>query len=319
MNLGSLIEASTKELGLRFILIGILPSTVLFLLILALFWSGAPAEAPNFSLFLKKITGLEAKESVLLIIAILVFSLILQPLQLSFVRMLEGYWGGSRLGEALSKKGIALHKRRRQKLEAATRTSQDETTITQTERSHMAMATSRLLRFYPAEKRLLPTAFGNILRAAEDRAGKRYGLDAVLIWSRLYLLLPENLKSILADQRNQIDLAVRFCFVFLLTTVISTIFLFKHCWWLFVPASTLLLAWLSYRSAIAAALAYGEGIQAAFDLHRFDLLKALHLPLPSDIVSEKEINSKLSDFLRQDISVNFKYEHCFDEARNKNK
>ena len=40
MSLGSLIETATVDLGLRFNLLGILPSTILFLFILSLYWSG---------------------------------------------------------------------------------------------------------------------------------------------------------------------------------------------------------------------------------------------------------------------------------------
>ena len=40
-------------------------------------------------------------------------------------------------------------------------------------------------------------------------------------------------------------------------------------------------------------------MEAAFDLHRFDLLTALHLPLPADLTGEVATNQELSRFLRQ--------------------
>ena len=61
---------------------------------------------------------------------------------------------------------------------------------------------------------------------------------------------------------------------------------------------TLGLSWLSYRAAISAGLAYGESIQAAYHLHRFDMLNALHLPLPSDRIEEIRLNRELSNFLK---------------------
>jgi hypothetical protein len=45
-------------------------------------------------------------------------------------------------------------------------------------------------------------------------------------------------------------------------------------------------ALLSYRAALAAAAAYCQALEAAFDLHRFDLLTALHLPLPANLIGE---------------------------------
>jgi hypothetical protein len=81
--------------------------------------------------------------------------------------------------------------------------------------------------------------------------------------------------------------------------VISVAFLVGYGWWLTVAAGTFALAMLSYWAALSAATAYGQAIEAAFDLHRFDLLNALHLPLPADLIGEVQANQQLSQFLRQ--------------------
>ena len=47
-------------------------------------------------------------------------------------------------------------------------------------------------------------------------------------------------------------------------------------------AGGIILAFISYRAAVAQAENYGENIRAAIDLYRFDLLKALHQPLPKN-------------------------------------
>lgn len=306
MNLTSLVESSTKELGLRFNLIGLLPSTFLFLFVMALYWSGAPATAPNLQQVYERIKDLGAKESIIIVIALLVFSLVVHPLQLSLVKMLEGYWSGVFPFTILSRLGKDWHRSRRLKLETLSQIT-DEPTVGE---AALAKTAGRKLRSsYPSEERILPTLLGNVMRAAEDFPDKRYGLDAVVFWPRLYPLLPESMAGILADQRNQLDLAARFCATFLFAAAISIAFLYRQGWWLIVPAITLLLAWLSYRAAVAAALAYGIGLQTAFDLYRFDLLKALHLALPVDRATEKQSNRALSDFIRQGKPVNFLYEH----------
>lgn len=163
-------------------------------------------------------------------------------------------------------------------------------------------------RSYP-KGQLLPTTLGNVLRAAEESAGAPCGLDAIAIWPRLYMILPERTAAMVDDQRNQLDIAARFCVIFGVATVVSAGLLYRHGWWLMVPVATFALAWMSYRGAITSARDYGLGIRTAIDLHRFDLLRALHLPLPKDREAEKQANAILSEFLRQGRPVNFDYDH----------
>jgi hypothetical protein len=136
-----------------------------------------------------------------------------------------------------------------------------------------------------------------------------------------------------STQRNQLDVAVRFCvilallgvsylFAAALHTVGSIAILegstYVHAvlqtWWLYVIAiGLLILSWLSYQGAIATAEAYGVGMETAFDLHRFRLLAALHLPLPFTRHAETTANEQLSEFL-QDAEPfgdepDFRYEH----------
>jgi hypothetical protein len=155
----------------------------------------------------------------------------------------------------------------------------------------------------------MPTGLGNALRAAEDRAGRRYGLDTVAVWPRLYPVLGERVLAIVDDQRTQLDVAVRFCVVLLVAAVVSLALLVTQGWLLLVPAATFVLAWLAYKGSVGAAVAYGEGLETAFDLHRFDLLRALHLPLPADSEQERAQNAQVTAFLAQGTRAAFAYVH----------
>jgi hypothetical protein len=155
------------------------------------------------------------------------------------------------------------------------------------------------LAAYPAEDRLLPTRLGNTLRAAEDEAGQRYGLATVTMWPRLYPYLTERFAQVVDDARNQLDLTVRLCAVLALASLISAVLLVAHGPWLVVPAVTGLLAWVAYRAAVRSAANYGETLQQAFDLHRFDMLRGLHYPLPTNPVEEWAFNQRLSQFFAQ--------------------
>jgi len=306
MKFDSLIADSFKTFGARFTLVGLLPSGLLCLFVLALIWSGAPERSPDLARVVQRATNLSPMEIAALAVSVLLLALVLQPLQLSLVRILEGYWGDSWLADKMSVAFIHLQCRRRRKLVAAT---QALIQADRDQKRRMATAAWLLHRNYPPEDKLLPTRLGNVLRSAEDRASRRYGLDSVVVWPRLYPLISEKLATILSDQRNALDLSARGCVMFLLAAVAGTVLLFRHGAWLTVPGSALVLAWLSYRSAIGAAVAYGESIETAFDLYRFNLLKTLHFPFPTDHETERAANRQLSDFLRQGIPVNFAYVH----------
>ena len=128
------------------------------------------------------------------------------------------------------------------------------------------------LRLLPPREHVMPTQLGNALRAAEVRAGEPYGLDAVVAWPRLYPLLSDPVRAVVDGQRDALDVNARFCAVFGAAAAISAALLVTHGWWLLVAAGWLVLSWLAYRATVAAALAYGEAIRTAVDLHRFTLL-----------------------------------------------
>jgi hypothetical protein len=277
MNLGDLIGKSAAQLGLRFALVGVLPTTLLVLLILCLLWAGAPAEAPKLATAVDKVRQLDVAAGVILITAILGLAVILQPFQLVLVRLLEGYWGASRLASAIGRAFVHRQRRKRDRLQsdldellkvAGNQTSPENRQELVAEATRLS---DRIFRFYPKD-RFLPTALGNVLRAAEENVGAPYGIDVITVWPCLYAILSERTAALVDDQRNQLDLATRLCVTFILATVISTGMLYRYPGWLTVPLVTLVLGGLSYQGALASALAYGEGIRAAVDLHRFDLL-----------------------------------------------
>ena len=155
----------------------------------------------------------------------------------------------------------------------------------------------------------MPTRLGNALRAAEIRAGEPYGLDTVVAWPRLYPCsrtrsAPSSTASATRSTSTRASAPCSppprssppGCWP-------------AHGWWLLVPAGCLVLTWLAYRAAVAAAIAYGESIRSAVDLHRFTLLEALHLPLPATPEEERALNATLSRFLLQGVPLDAAYEH----------
>ena len=343
MSLSTLIGGVSGELGLRFNLLGIVPSVILFLFLFILIslWTETPTSAPDVSIAIKKIETISAQQAIFIFIAILLLALIFQPLQLSLVRLFEGYWGNSVVGKKIGNLGKRVQWERREKLKT---TVEDE---------------NEVYRYYPKkDEGLLPTSLGNVLRAAEDNVGRKYNLTAVIIWPRLYALLPDGIKNILDDERNQLDIAIRLSAVLMLCAIASVIFYFiiihtsisndfssnaniyatiynyfpislsgpiynyfpinvtvyvillvKYAWWLVIPSITLFFSWLSYKAAISAALSYGKSIEVAFDLYRFELIKTLRLPLPTNYKDEKVFNQDLTQFFLTNYYMGLPYEH----------
>ena len=299
-----------KDLGQRFTLVDLLPSALLGLFVLALVWGGAPGDPPDLDRFVAHVEDLSGVEAALLALALVGFALVTQPLQLGLVRLMEGYWGMTSAADALAGWSRGRHARQREKLAArqlTTAVDSDHNPASRAQRSYAAWALSRR---YPPAPLVMPTRLGNALRAAEDRAGRRYGLDTIAAWPRLYPLLSERVAALVDDQRTQIDIAARFTAVLLGATAASAALLITHGWWLLVPVATLALAWLSYRGACSAALSYGDGLEAAFDLHRLDLRTSLHLAMPRTLKEERALNQELSKFLLQPFAGRrFTYEH----------
>jgi hypothetical protein len=310
MKLDSLLGISAKDFGFRFNLVGLLPTVLLMLFWLCLAWSGSPATAPQLGQILERAEELSASQWLILGFGALVVSAVLQPFQVTYLRLLEGYWGSSQLAMLLSRVGVASQRRGRQILLASSQTDKiDQNAITQQEYERMNVAAYHLYHNYPGnEARLLPTALGNVLRSAEARPFENYGLDALVTWPILMPIISSDLKATLADQRNQLDLAARMGFTFMLCTALGIIYLYRWGWWIIIPLGTLGLSYLSYRAAITTAIGFGDSIQAAYHLHRFDMLAALHLPLPADRAAEICSNQQLSNFLK-DSREHLIYQH----------
>lgn len=215
---------------------------------------------------------------------------LVQRLEPTVLGLLEGYWPGwldwlYRLGvrwqdfrlaraerqwQALSRQGIA-------KLNPAQRRRFVELDI----RRRRAPAD-------PGER--MPTALGNILRAGELRPRDKYGLDAVICWPRLWLLLPEDVREELVRSRAGLEMAVR-------VWIWGALFLIWSwmAWWA-LPVG-LLVVLLGYRMALSAAATFADLVESAFDVHRSRLYQALRWPLPANPRSERVEGAKITGYL----------------------
>jgi hypothetical protein len=146
---------------------------------------------------------------------------------------------------------------------------------------------------------LMPTRLGNILRAYERKPTEKYGLDAIVCWSRLWLLLPDPVKLDLSAARADLNAAVRLWIWSMLFALWSLRFTSQtqlH-GWIAIGLGLAVAALTYYRWMLSAAKIYGILIDATFDTHRHLLYEALRIPLPKNSVTEPSCGQQLTNYL----------------------
>ena len=219
---------------------------------------------------------------------------VMERLRLPLLRLLEGYWPWPL--RLLEKPLIALVRRRVQRQRerwSALMQQRESQSLTPAERMELARLEQARLDFPPDLADLRPTAVGDILRAVERRIVHRYGLDAVLLWPRLWLLLPEDARQEIAAARESLDRMAEawgwgLCFL---------VWAFWQPWAVLVA-----LLWMLLAASLARALArtFAVLVQSAFDLYRWRLYEALHFPAPQEKgAAEVEAGQALTRYIQR--------------------
>ncbi len=164
--------------------------------------------------------------------------------------------------------------------------------------AHLDMA-----RYTMPQDYVLPTRLGNLLRAAEEYVEQRYGLNAVLVWPRLWLLLPAETRELLAGAYRGLAAAARgwgwgLAFGLVWGPVTGVLAVYGRGWGWVLLTGLVSLGWmgLAYRLAVARAAVLSELVRAAFDVHRLALYDAVGWPRPSPM-DEVEAGRRLTAFL----------------------
>ncbi|MCX4986559.1 hypothetical protein [Streptomyces sp. NBC_00572] len=273
--------------GRRFVRVALLPSLVFCSLLVVVALVGGE-QPPSALLRTWRAQPVEFKALLVggFLTAVLLVSAFLDSAQSAVLRYAEGYWG------YLADRSFGRFGRRCHRLRL------------------LRSADGSPQHLYPPRSRLhevRPTRLGNVLKAAELYPQLRYGIDAVLVWPRLFPLLPEGLAGALATARAELS-------ALLTRAVLACAFAVLGGAWVAIrsgpPALLLgclwggvLLAWASYRGALSAAVVYGQHVRVAFDLHRLDLLEALGEERRSDPETERERWKRICLFWHRGIPL----------------
>jgi uncharacterized membrane protein len=313
----SLLSSSAAAFG-RLFVVNLLPTAITVLWVYALVRAGSFTGQSDWSRLIPRTIGTDLLPILLVVLAIVVVAVLLQPFQIRIVRILEGYWNSWRVTAALAPVFVEYQWRKTEDLRDRINTLTKR--LDETDLPADLSGQSRLLRSrprweaqrqrantklerYPATRprdakqiQLLPTALGNALRTAETSAGERYGLDTIKSWPRMYSLFSDKFAALQLAARNSLDAAANLCVNFFLVTVLAVVALIDEPKAYWVPVLAAVMCCVSYLGSIAAAVEYTTFVRAAYDLHRFDLLKAMHHKLPRTPEDEVNLFETLSRF-----------------------
>ena len=213
-----------------------------------------------------------------------------QQFELPVLRLLEGYW--PRWLQPLRRRLIKGQKLKAEKAEKRFQAlaSMGIENLTPEEADEYVQLDWQLKQTPTQSDRLMPTQLGNILRAAERRPLEKYGLESVICFPRLWLLLPTEVKTELTEARARLNTMAR-------VLVWSILFEVWTVWSWWASPIGLLSAYLAYRWLLNAAAIYGDLVESAFDLHRTTLYKSLRFPLPRTPTEEQQMGKALTDYL----------------------
>lgn len=224
------------------------------------------------------------------LIIVVASSALVHRLELPLLRLLEGYW--PRWLNFLRTHLISRHRSRLGKMEKAWQAlaNVDIHVLDPIQRQNFVQLDQELRLIPPDPTDIMPTRIGNCIRAAEIWPQQKYGLDAVVCWPRLWLLLPDNTREDLSDVRATLDRDVRlfaWSMLFVIWTVLA--------WWAFFVA--IVATMLAYRLIIHSAEQYSNLVESTFDVHRFILYEALRFSLPTSSEEEKSLGAQLTEYL----------------------
>jgi hypothetical protein len=211
---------------------------------------------------------------------------VVQRLTLPTLRLLEGYWPG--WAARLTHWAIARRGRRTDALAGRWRElymSRPGHTPEQAREFGRLNVRRAGVPADPADR--MPTAFGDLLKAMETRPRHRYGLDAVVCFPRLWLVMPDAARANVAGARAQVDDAGRLWLWSLLFAAWTPL-----AWWAAVISVVGML--VAYRFALLTAAEFAQLVVSCFDLYRGDLYDHVGESRPASLAAEPASGTALT-------------------------
>lgn len=258
----------------------------------------------------------------LVVLGIWLLAIGLQTANIFFYRMLEGYLWPIRNCAWLANR----QSRARDRLEQVSQRLNDEwqrvfdlgVELAPDERRQLYRAKVALASRFPPQAHLLPTGFGNAIRAFETYPSEVFGIDGVYGWIRLQGVIPKEYGLLLDAARSEIDMFVNLVWIALMIAGLSAGRLIANCDFsaLMMTGSTasvlqaflfevrirhiviclgaLSFAAIFYKIAKLRVPAWGDLVKGAFDLYIEALAIQLGAPKRPSAASKRLFWKKIS-------------------------
>jgi hypothetical protein len=259
----------------RFILTAWLPSMLFWVGLLGLIVAhvGAPV---GLGWWVQQAGEIQVLFIVLAVAWITFFAYLLAAQIAGLIRLYEGYWDDLPGGPWLAQHRKAYYR------EEIKRLSNDG------DRGYFRIYTNYLP--WDLRDQIMPTRLGNLLKNAELYSFVRYKIDAVLVWPRLYSVLPDRMVQNIGAAKSAMDLMVAISILGIAFALVGGLIALVLLPWYAFPACVwggAAIAWLGYQGLLRQTLPYTQLIKAAFDLHRGTLLKTIGWEQPNSYGEER--------------------------------
>lgn len=157
-------------------------------------------------------------------------------------------------------------------------------------------------RFPDNERWLLPTSFGNTIRAFEVYPRVMYGADSIATWDRLRAIIPEEYQKIINDAKALLDFWINLCFlsVAFLVEYASISMYYSKLATVFSLLIAVIVVITTFIRARYSASEWGELIKSSFDVYLTELYEKLGF---SDKLTDSERRQVWSRFSQAVIYV----------------
>jgi len=152
------------------------------------------------------------------------------------------------------------------------------------------------LHYFPTPDAVMPTDFGCALVAADQRIFVKYGISADVVWTALSYVLPDAARKTVADGRSDIEASGRLIF----WTLASLGWIALDPRWpvgAIVAGAVVAVAAFAYLRLVQQGRDYADEYEAAFDVGRASLYRALRIPLPPSNDLEPQYGKLLTDLV----------------------